>query len=1127
MPRTYLSKLIDVGRLMPFPQPGVWQGDAGAATFLSNLVHDIDVGGAVRDPRIAHSVPSVYARPILFAQSLADEASPLHDAVVAEWRGLMAVVALQPWIGYRLHLVDYPVPPPVAGMGSAVGRVPHDDMHLRTMLYSLLPQPPQFWNPLRMLYVEGALVGAASPWTMVFTPASKIRAGILPWADGDVLQDPIAHYGSAGRSLELTILYHWVGHLIAAGNNPLMPNWGLDAVGGNFLAGIGQQLAQWRAQLVQYVDPAWGVPGLTAPKAEAGPYQYALLGAQPPMWNAAPGAAATAAPPQSDLFMAATRAGAGNVVALRRKGLAPRTRVHDGCFVEDLYLDTEHLPASSGNSLETKGGVVHGVDWLMVEEVFFSPSITRLNLAKDALVCGPGAAAEYSIPLTTAFFKYFAHSDIAGILDVAVTGVGNEAVLTAAIKLPLKGGRTLTLQKQYSLARDVADAGATTPAFGLWPNFVADDWTHNFASFVGPSKLGDVAFTVKPLVADGTAASQTKVDGSEKELRIWRCVKPPIGFALSSNGAEAGLILRKFMPRPEDRVGGKKWVVSVDFGTANTMISCQIDGSDRSNVLRLQPRLVLLNTGADVNVRTISNGLYPIEGATPPFRTLLYRLDATAFGLATAAYSLRFEFVGSDVAHLVHDLKWGRDPAPMRAYLDGLVRYIVCEARAAGVSDLAVKWSYPLALPAPSHTAMAQFWAAVAGNYSVPTLTMRIGHPKTAGSNELEESVSESEATCRALARFNGSPVPVKAGGLCIAVDVGGGSTDFAYWSNGNLLDQFSFKLAGNDVLCGEWKNFPGFLEAIIWAATGAMPPRDQMEPLFKMEGNQVEVLINDILSQAVDNTGVRFTDSDPLGHPVVGRIFQGGHTASPWYQVRTLALLLFGGVSYYAGLHARDFTRHTTIKDHITLCFGGRGANLMTWLSNTPAVLKAALVNAFIQGYTNGVGFGGETRPSPLVNVVGPPLGGATAFPRLKEEVAMGILNSPIGEMRSPGDPYVGEVGWSTPGVSDAVEWRRRLSVEEMAKLIPPTDAGNCYLSHLLNNVLHKSNPAVLKLNVDLPGIDPVALGIDWASIQNRMKNDILVTGVSQPLFAIELKAVMALYVSQAVRGLTGAAVR
>ncbi|MCL5097178.1 MAG: hypothetical protein M1608_06580, partial [Candidatus Omnitrophica bacterium] len=446
--RAYLNKLVDVGRLLPDPQRGVWLGDPGAANFLSNLVHDIDVGGTIADPRLAHSVPSVFARPILFAQALVDDASPLHDAVVNEWRGLMAVLALESWMAYKVEFVDYPVLPPSAGASSFVGRVPGDDLHLRTMLNSLLPQPPTFWNPLKLIYVNKILVGAASPWTVVFTPASKVPTPVVPWSEDGVLVDPILLYRkAAGPSLELTILYHWITHFINAGNDPTTPNWGMNAVGGTYLAAVARQLASpgrdglrpsplfgWQQDLLPYVDPNWNVPGLQPANAKAGAYQHALRGAQLPMPVVAPGAAAVAAPPQSDLFLQSSRSGVADVVVLKRKGLPACSRVHNAAFVGDI--DIEHLPASFGKSLETKGGVVHGVNWLMADEVFFSPKIARVGLGDAALTCGPGAAADYSLPVTTALLKYFTHEDLSRMLQVAVTGAGSNSILTATLTLP-------------------------------------------------------------------------------------------------------------------------------------------------------------------------------------------------------------------------------------------------------------------------------------------------------------------------------------------------------------------------------------------------------------------------------------------------------------------------------------------------------------------------------------------------------------------------------------------------------------------------------------------------------------------------------------------------------------------
>ena len=290
MPRTYLNKLIDEtqpgqdGRQLPFPMVGQWCGDAPAGDFLPRFVHDIDVGGALDDLRLAHSVPSVYARPIIFAQAFRQSKSPLQKAVIQEWRGLMAVFGLQSWIGYDLAFQNYPVTRPPEDRVSAVGKVPADDLHLRTMLHGLLPEPAEFWNPLRLIYVNKVLVGAASPWTMVFTPAGRVPAKTVPWADGKVLLDPLDYYGAgtSGPSLELTLLAQWIDHLLRIQLDSANLNWGMGKVGGDFLGEITRQLTEWREQLRPFASEYWVVPLLNAPDEAAGLCKSALRTAQLP-----------------------------------------------------------------------------------------------------------------------------------------------------------------------------------------------------------------------------------------------------------------------------------------------------------------------------------------------------------------------------------------------------------------------------------------------------------------------------------------------------------------------------------------------------------------------------------------------------------------------------------------------------------------------------------------------------------------------------------------------------------------------------------------------------------------------------------------------------------------------------
>jgi hypothetical protein len=1110
MPRTYLNRLITADRQLPTPTPGVWRDDQAAQDFLANFAHDIDVGGDVADASLIHSAPSVFARPILFEQGFNDATSPVHQAVIDEWRGLLGVLALQSWRGYRLDLVDYPLPAGADGLRSFVGNIPGGSLHLDTMLRSQLPAPSDCWNPLKLIHCNGVLVGAASPWTMVFTPAKSAPPESISWSNGNgVLYDPIKRFGKPGRtSIDLTLIYHW-----AQSTRDGFP-WGLNGiVTGNYLNGIQRELSKWIEELSPFVDERWTVPGLSPALANAGPFQQLLRTSFSPRRAGAVGGAEIT---ESDLFIRTTQS-IRNVIALKRRGLDPTTRVINAAFAADI--DIENLRGSSGESLTTRGGAVHRVDWVIAEEVFLSKAVAQVNLdEKTAMVCGTGDAKSYSLPLTPRFFEYFTHATVApptltpdqadtDVLTTVVAGDGDYKSLTARLRIPLRNGGELLLEHSYPLKKGaIAEVGASTPGFALWPDFYAPDWTHNFAAFNGPFKLDDARFTVAPLFDGGTTGAPSRVDTTERETRIWNCSRPPLGFALSSNGIDAGIVLRRQLAPASQPVSGRSWRVSLDFGTANTMIAYQQDAG-KTQTLPLKARLLLLNRGDNQRMELISNTLYPREGAVPPFRTLLYRAQATFIGQPGDAYTLRFVFSPTDLDDLVSNLKWGGNAQALKDYLDGIVRYIACEARAAGVTSLIFKWSYPLSLPEASHEAMTNFWTVQASSYSIPNiLSVTVGDPTQ---DDSEAAVSESEGTCRAIGHYDRTPVTVMADGLAIALDVGGGSTDFAFWSGGNLLDQFSFKLAGNDVLCGEWTTLANYLDTIHWLSLGT--PLDAAAK--KLVGNQAEIYVNFLLSQArSDKDPAVFDGANPLLHPAVLRIFgtKGQPKELPLLPIRTLVYLLFGGISYFAGLCSRTLK---VSNSNVTVCFGGRGASLLAWMSNNPELLKQVLQDFFVAGLRRDA-----ENSLRKVKIVGPPLGEAALLPRLKEEVSLGMLQKPLGKAEIQGEPPIGEINWRD-GADKPVNWDATLTAAQVDQLHPPAagDDGNCYIKDFLYVQAGQQKHA--KLNIDIDGIKK--LTIDWDQIQNMVRMDILNTGVSQPVFACELKALMKQYVQNVISSL------
>jgi hypothetical protein len=263
---------------------------------------------------------------------------------------------------------------------------------------------------------------------------------------------------------------------------------------------------------------------------------------------------------------------------------------------------------------------------------------------------------------------------------------------------------------------------------------------------------------------------------------------------------------------------------------------------------------------------------------------------------------------------------------------------------------------------------------------------------------------------------------------------------------------------------------------------------------------------VNHVLSIAKNNAGVPFTDSMGwLSHPAVLRIFGGNLKSKPWVNVRTLAYIYLAGATYFAGLHAREFsTQLQTGLNSAILALGGRGSSLCAWVSNSVVPLRKVLTGCFLKGY----GRDNQNVTPPGVTIVGSAFG-VPGLPPLKSEVALGGLNQSIAVIEPLRKPIVGEINWRRQNVQNPDPWNKRLEVHEMADLQPPNNStgADCYVNELISLLkLYRDG-----LNLDDDNLNNLA--VDWAKVSNMLNLDIKATGVTQPVFAIELKALMEQY--------------
>lgn len=1099
--RFFLNALVRKNRRLPAPTPGQWSSDAPKADFLSHLAADILVDGQVLDPHAISSVPSAYARPLQFVHAFTVKDHPLHQALVRQWRGLLAVFALSDYLGLSVSAVPFEVPQRPS---------PDDvDYNLSLILRNQMPRPGADWERFWLLYCDGALLGATSPWTVAYTAADYTCPPTVPWRTGDgLLGDPIEHYRKVGGAhVELTLLYHWA-------DGVLQERWGFERRLDEMAAALRRELTALHKELEKYRESHLSPGAAGMARIDQWPYRAFL---RPLTLQGEQG-------PQSTLMLAASHG--EPTLLLPREGLLPTRRVYQSVLVQDV--DLGRIPAEGAAGWSTRAGRTVPVPYLIPEEVFLPRRLCELTVSERALSRG---GSDFALPVTPALLRYFPLEELLAkpdLLSISAT----KTDIHVRLRLPVFGEAPLSVERKYRRGVDTFKIG--TPVMALWPDFYSPDFAGNLALYHGDAP--DVS--VRPLLSDGRTLDTSREGPGQ---RVWTHSAPLAGFAVYHKDQPVGVVLRESLPAPERPRADREWVVSVDFGTSNTHVLCD-DGHGPPQPLQLQGRTVCL-TLAREEFNEALRYFYPTEAPKLPLVTLLVENPATALGERTGVrYAPVFTFYPDLLisGNSVKNVKWGQQgggtesEAPLREYLLGLVRYIAAEARARGVGGVQLRWSYPTSLPEGARGAMAAFWHSV----NLFTSAVRV---------EPAQSASESEAACSYLSQPRLDILPVASGALSIIVDVGGGSSDIGFWTQGGLLEQVSFYLAANH-LTEAFVGLEGLAQTLFRICSGQIESTyEAVRPAFSQ---RPAIMFNAIVSQA------RGWGSDnPQEHPVVRELFGGTlapHGGPPWVWARGLSYLLFTGLSYYCGLHARRLLRGALREDgqherRFFLYFGGRGSSLLSWLSRSEGLLSEVLQAAFREGlFADRLLDGILSRERARIEVMGPAIQYRDKAPP-KEEVVGGLLcqptvlpeKGPDGQDkprsgRTPEGPkqevLVGERGWSD-GARE-VRWDEDMNLARLRSLRPqrtdkPGDKGaeraqERYIDHFLSRVVSGEalgNPAAFKgMNLDLR---EEALKVDPDRVQHRLRQG----GILQPVFVYELEMLLQGYLEWVARAPAGKA--
>lgn len=1065
--RIFLNELkTDERRLAP-AEPGRWKADGD---FLAKFESDIYVTGEVAD-RIVNSVPSVFARPIQFRQALFDSAHPMHRTVRNQWRGLLALFALRKALGIQMSTT------PFAMRDAEEIRKDDSDRQFALILRNQCPRPAEEWRNWLLLYCQGQLVGATSPWTMAYTPAGyRVEQGVT-WIDANgLLDDPFQYLYEAGdRNEELAVLNAWLVQVLAK-----YP-WGMSTDPQGDAGKLKVELDRWRQEIDVRVKARPDAKNLISNDIDA-PSPYGVF-------FSAIDVLPLRTMVQSDLRL--DDLDQCNVVVLSRTALQnpqmKRKRVDGSVRVEDL--DLQNLPGPEGPAgWRSKTGTEIPKPYVIAEEYFLADRIFRIPVTEHAASAG---TREYALPLTPAFVKHFGTAN----LDQIVSIEPSADRVTVRLRLPLTNGEILAIEKKYQTSTNVESLpeGTLIPELAVWPDFYDSAWSDNEAILAQASpnaRTQQIFFA--PLYADGTSDSAFTVRENTPGVCVWRCAKPPLGFAISvrdgsGRRVDAGLIVRANTQAP--RVYGLSWNVGVDFGTSNTHVMLKTVESERS--LILTGRALPLVRASELNTLAFHEATHHPGTVAPPFPTLLRRANVTTIAAGTGteitrgviAPKVNVAAVASNAESYVRDIKWSADVDAQKQYLEQLARMIVTEARAAGATRLNFEWSYPLSLPARIRSTMETFWSSIGNVHSRAGLTVTSG-----------TGITESDALCRCVA--SNEMLPILAGNLSISIDIGGGSTDIGFWSDKTLIDRLSFNLAGNDIVRLA-AGYDTINSALLTMASGVEIAGDFRLDAFR---SQPEIVWNALLNAAASRTeGSRHA---PYAHPFVNEM---GRTSSvEWRKCRTAVMLAFGGVFFYTGVHSGRHLKPASAG--VTLYLGGKGSALLSWLGRAERVR-----DILQQHFTAGFALGSNNAKVGL-ELYGPAVsGGPEGRIGLKDEVANGLLEgdalkAALGSELDLNSTVVGEVNW----VDDAgqeLPWNTLVAAGKLARLNPPANDNSSFAAYFLKQVLR---PMADANDLDVDGLQKLQVNQNWTINAIRKRAD---EQVMQPIFAYELKSVIRRY--------------
>ena len=886
MPNPLLPRLTKINQVTTFGNAGRWEERDAAE--LERISEGLDVADTRLASAEVDSIPSMWARPLLFEMALYDKRHPMHKRVWGEWRGLLAMLALKEWCDFPLTTEQIEItgtknPPGANDFLKALQKlIPKDTLDGKTT-----------WETLNIILFDGNPIGITSPTTLVCTSVncSGSISGV-PWFNRKFLDDPIPKMNSFEKEAVAGWLKHLYGHTLK-----LPDGKEIKASVNGLLFGFIGDLGKAPAVL----NPSKTGLGLT-----------------------------------QDLFKCMNKPVAprdlpSSIELIPSPNKQPETKllVFDQTIPKVCGVDPQNIIVWKGKTLANTQSFSGAPKLTLPQNVhlrsqkdFFTDKLFVINQEKafhkhSTLVSKGSQGLNFNgilvtpiLPIREELLTYLDVDD----LNKNITFTQQNDSIVVSLELTLRGinGKNIVfvISKEYK-ASNVTHI-TTGPVLAIWPNFRTLDWKAYYTYF---TTADQDTFFVKPFLdADEIQDTRTFRDNQGNvEKEITKTERFPEAMLCEYGGTKAGILL---ISGPDEKlsVDGTDWSVGVDFGTSSTTVYNRKGNSDPQPVTFKDRLLRITDPLTNPDSTFIDNFFSPKKEETP-FFSLFQKLGNQKPDeplLDGHIYYSPGYIELSAAENIVHDLKWSTreiDREHLKVFLKQLCLQVAAEAIVDDATVINWNFSHPLAFTERDRGLFERIWEEVGSTCESATgLSQQVVTP----------AQSESVVTAKFFA--NKLQNQYATGGFttgAVCIDIGGETSDISIWQNNDLYWQTSLRFAGRHIFLNLLKENPEFLKNF----SADDKDIDMLKKASTGENDefyaQADALIQDKGQEWLDRLA---TVSDEP-------------TIQPFLQLISLGV---AGLLYYVGLllhHLSSSTADFNLEIP-SIYIGGNGSKILDWMA-------------------------------------------------------------------------------------------------------------------------------------------------------------------------------------------------